>query len=509
MIKKLKPQYLFNFLFLIFLGFIIFFIIKLLINEHLVWFAALAILVEIVNFVLALMIFMSNKNHNAKISWLIAIITFPIVGHFLYIFSGLNFNNRKYHRLVEKHFIENEIIDFEDEQKWFLKNNDDVEIKRIVKFISTITNNYIHNNSTIKFIDDGNEKYNLLFKHLRNAKNFIHIEYYLIHDGDIFRELKSILIEKANQGLEIRILLDDMGLMAFPTKHIFDLKKVGIKIARQNKLYFPFLTSAQNYRNHRKIVIIDNEVAFFGGMNVGDEYISKSKKFGYWRDSHYIVTGTIIRSLAILFAKDWVRWTKELLIDNKYLIAMPTGNEDGNTLLIPSGPNDKHFTMKNILLKLINSANKSILITTPYFSPDSDIIEALKNSAMSGVEIKILIPGKADKQLVYFMTKIKASELIEYGAKIYYYKNTFVHKKTFVFDHKFAIVGSINLDHRALFLNFELSAFVYNASLVYNLEKSFRDDLKHSKLLNGRNLEKENYFIKAKNLFFRFAEPLF
>ncbi len=509
MFKKFKFYHLINILFWIFIALIIYFIINLFINNHLFWFIMLVFGFQVINVFIFCLLFTSNKNTTAKISWFMALCFVPIFTHAFYLAYGLNFNFKKYQKLVTDK-IDKDLLKNNAEQEEFLKSNNDPQLREIVSFLSKVTHNNLSTNSTIRLLDHGNHKYNLLFSHLRKAKNFINIEYYLVHDGDIFRELKMILLDRLSDGIEVRILFDYLGILGFPLKHIYDLRKAGAKVVYQNKFLFPpFVGSSNNYRHHRKIVIIDNEVAFFGGMNIGDEYISKSKKFGFWKDSHYFVKGTIISSIALIFAQDWVRWTKEKLDDDKYLKSNKTLEDDGNILMFPSGPNDREFNIKQILLKLISSAKKTIWITTPYFSPDDDIINALKRALVSGIKIKILIPGRADKQMVYFLTKFKSSQLIKYGAEVFMYKDIFIHSKTFIFDSKFAIVGSINLDHRSLFLNFELSAFVNNKDLIYNLEKSFKNDLEHSKPLIVKEFEQENYFIKTKNLIFQLIEPFF
>ncbi len=509
MFKKFKGYYLINILFLIFIILIIFFIVNLFINNHLFWFIMLVLGFQIVNIFVFCVLFTSHKNMTAKISWFMALCFIPIFTHIFYLAYGLNFNFKKHQKLVENK-INTSLLKNDTEQKRFLMDNNDPQLRNIVSFLTKVTGYKLSTNSTIKLLDNGNYKYNLLFEHLRKATKFIHIEYYLVHDGDIFRELKLILLEKLSKGIEVRILLDYLGILGFPIKHIYDLRKAGAQVVYQNKFLFPpFVGSANNYRHHRKIVIIDNKVGFFGGMNIGDEYTSKSKKFGFWKDSHYFVSGSIISSLALIFAQDWVRWTKEELTSKKYLNSEPSVENDGNILLFPTGPNDDKFNIKEILLKLISSSVKSIWITTPYFSPDEEIINALKRALISGVKIKILIPGRADKQWAYFLTKFKSSKLIEFGAEVFMYENIFIHSKTFIFDSKFAMVGSINLDHRSLFLNFELSAFVNNSDLVYNLEQSFKKDLIHSKPLKAKDFERENYFIKTKHLIFELIEPFF
>ncbi len=510
MFKKFKFYYLINILFWIFIALIIYFIVNLFIYNHLFWLIMLVFGFQIINIFIFCLLFTSNKNSTAKISWFMVLCFVPIFTHAFYLAYGLNFNFKKYQKLVTDK-IDPDLLDNKSEQEEFLRNTNDPQLREIISFLSKVTNHYLSTDSNIVLLDNGNRKYNLLFSHLRKAQKFIHIEYYLVRDGDIFRELKMILLDRLAEGVEVRILLDYLGILGFPTKHIYDLRKAGAKVVYQNKFLFPpFVGSANNYRHHRKIVIIDNEVAFFGGMNIGDEYISKSKKFGFWKDAHYLVKGSIISSISLVFAQDWVRWTKEELIQPKYLKTPKLAvKNEGNILIFPTGPNDKDFNIKHILLKLISSAKNTIWITTPYFSPDDEIIDALKRVLISGIKIKILIPGRADKQIVYFLTKFKSSQLIKYGAEVYIYKDIFIHSKTFIFDSKFAIVGSTNLDHRSLFLNFELSAFVNNKDLIYNLEKTFENDLSHSKPLIAKEFEQENYFIKTKNLIFQLIEPFF
>ena len=345
---------------------------------------------------------------------------------------------------------------------------------------------------------------------MKQAKRYIHMQYYIIRNDELWQEVEKVLIQKAREGVEVRILFDSMGCRTMKNRDWERLEKEGIQVAE----FFPALLGQLqlrvNYRNHRKIVVIDGRVGFVGGFNVGREYIGRDEKFGYWRDTHLCIEGAAVTSLAVRFVLDWNYAAKENLFLEDSLFEIPKYLRNGRdpVQIISSGPDSKIKMIHDNYLRLIHRAQDHVYIQTPYFIPDESILDALKIAAKSGVDVRIMIPCKPDHPFVYWATYSYIGEMVAAGAKCYVYNNGFLHAKTLSIDGMVACVGTANMDFRSFGLNFEVNAVIYSERTVQRLERAFENDMTLCTQVTRKVYDERGLVIKAKEQFSRLLSPL-
>jgi len=363
-------------------------------------------------------------------------------------------------------------------------------------------------NNEIEIYTDGERKFQELFNSIENAKDHIHMEYYIIRNDDLGNKLLNILSKKAKEGVEVRLLYDSVGGRQISKDKIEKLKSSGVKVAVFFASTIPFVNFKINYRNHRKIVVIDGTVGFVGGFNVGNEYMGLNNKIGYWRDTHLKISGDAVIDLQTRFFLDWSHASKqELMFLPKYF---PDNRMQGKVgiQIISSGPDKSDEVIKSNYVKMINSAKKSILIQTPYFVPDASVFEAIKIAAASGVDVRIMIPCKPDHPFVYWATYWYCGGLLKYGVKVYIYEYGFLHAKTLVIDGTVASVGTANFDVRSFKLNFECNAIIYDTKTSKMLYDIFMEDLNYSMELTRELYLERGILIRFKESVCRLLAPL-
>ena len=357
--------------------------------------------------------------------------------------------------------------------------------KTLTEFIRRAGSSPLTANNKVKLLLNGEEKFPELIKALENAKSHIHLEYYIYENDVTGNQIAEMLIKKAKEGLEVRFLYDDFGSHGLTKPFIQKLKEAGVQTAPFYKIKWYALANRINYRNHRKIVIIDGYVGFVGGINMSDKYrndlIPKNKLF--WRDTHLMVMGQATSYLQYLFMCDWNFCSPNKLVYNElYFPEIPLNNtiEDDVVQIAASGPDSLQPVIFYSLLESISAAKKSIYITSPYFIPGESLMDALIIAIQSGLDVKVLVPGISDSKMVNAAASAYYTELLQYGAKIYKYNKGFVHAKTMVIDDDLAIIGSANMDYRSFDLNFEVNAMVYSKNIAKELKEAFENDLKES-----------------------------
>ena len=357
--------------------------------------------------------------------------------------------------------------------------------KTLTEFIRRAGSSPLTANNKVKLLLNGEEKFPELIKALENAKSHIHLEYYIYENDVTGNQIAEMLIKKAKEGLEVRFLYDDFGSHGLTKPFIQKLKDAGVQTAPFYKIKWYALANRINYRNHRKIVIIDGYVGFVGGINMSDKYrndlIPKNKLF--WRDTHLMVMGQATSYLQYLFMCDWNFCSPNKLVYNElYFPEIPLNNtiEDDVVQIAASGPDSSQPVIFYSLLESISAAKKSIYITSPYFIPGESLMDALIIAIQSGLDVKVLVPGISDSMMVNAAASAYYTELLQYGANIYKYNKGFVHAKTMVIDDDLAIIGSANMDYRSFDLNFEVNAMVYSKNIAKELKEAFENDLKES-----------------------------
>lgn len=336
-------------------------------------------------------------------------------------------------------------------------------------------------NNRSEVLTNGQKTFRALFSALEIAKDHIHLEYYIFHNDGIGRDILNLLMRKASEGVKVRVLVDGLGNRSLE-KRFGELRKAGVETAGFYPVRFPFFSRRLNLRNHRKIVVIDGLVGFLGGLNVGDEYLSRNKKIGFWRDTFLKLEGDSVNFLQTVFLNDWNVATHED-INGPLYYPRPLQLGSQLTQIAATGPDSDWGSMLQIFFVALTSAEKTIYIETPYFIPDEGSVMALKTAALSGVDVRIILQGVPDHKLTYWASHSYIEELLESGVRIYRYQKGVLHAKILILDSKIGVVGSTNFDIRSFSLNFEISAFIYEWAFAHRLEQDFHQDLDDSEEL--------------------------
>lgn len=454
------------------------------------------------------LIFIERKEATTTWAWLLILLVLPVVGFVLYLMFGQNLSRQKI-------FKEKKVTDERKSKELLEKFKEEERNSRMSEeFIELIRMNYNHsgalytNGNSIETFINGEDKFKALIEDIRSAKNFIHIEYYIFRLDELGKTIINELKKKVDEGVEVRLLADGMGSKSLRTKDIKYIRSLGIKFYLFFPGILPYVNTRLNFRNHRKIVVIDGKVGYVGGFNVGDEYINKGKQFDFWRDTHVRIKGRAVDELNKRFILDWDYASEGEL--NTYEKYFPKQTEEGDIgiQIISSGPDHKEEYIKNAYMKIINDAKKSVYIQTPYLVLDEPMKEALKIAALSGIDVRIMVPGEPDHFFMAWILSANMGELMEYGVKIYKYEKGFIHSKTIVADGKVASIGTANLDIRSFQLNFEINAIIFNCDFASKQEEIFNKDIEDSKLVTLEDYNNRGRAIRIKEALIRLIAPI-
>ncbi len=437
-----------------------------------------------------IVILVRSENVQSKLAWMLLLLVDSLFATLLFITFGREFRRTyRYKKHVDsqnRNYMKNEPHTNMDDQ---IYDKLEPAIKDIYKTSLGLTGHHVYaNNTSINVLTNGNEKFPKLIEELKNAKSHIFMSYFIIKTDNIGKEVMEILRDKAKQGLDVRLLYDYLGGLRANGKYLKSLKKDGVKVVAIDKFILGALSTKLNYRNHRKVTIIDGKKAFIGGLNLGDEYNHNSKKFGFWRDTHLFIEGKLVNSLMSVFAKDWNYATGEFLKQAKYYCADEIAS-NSYCQVVQSGPDTKLPYIKDSYLKMIYSAEKSIKISTPYLILDGEFRTALKMASLKGVKVEILLPGLPDKNAVYKVTEANMGKLLNFGVNVYKYKDTFVHAKILIVDDKMASCGTFNLDVRSFVINFEATV-LFTGDAVKKLVQDFEEDISSK---NSNKIKREEW----------------
>jgi cardiolipin synthase len=460
-----------------------------------------------------ILVFYERRNPTVTWAWLMLLIFFPFIGFIIYILFGQNYRKNKRLRLkkVEDRFHRKAAL---QEQK--LDHNKMVfHDPEIEKYQDNI---HLHlagsealftQDNLVEVYISGDQKFPSLLKCLESAQKYIHIEYYIFRSDKIGKQIIRVLEKKAAEGIEVKMLYDAIGGINLSDIFFKRLKKNGGKVVSFFPSFLYYFNLRINYRNHRKIAIIDGREAFVGGFNVGDEYLGRSKRFGFWRDTHLKIMGSAVNGLQRQFILDWRFASKhKMKYDEKEYF--PTRKPLGKTgiQIVASGPDSKWTSIKDGYFKIINSSQKRIYMQTPYFIPDESIFQALKVAALSGIDVRIMIPDKPDQIFVYWASYSYIGDLLESGARCYTYNKGFIHSKMLVSDGITGSVGTANVDIRSFQLNFEINAFIYDTDVAGQLEKNFINDITDCTEITLEIYNRRSLNIKIKESFSRLLSSL-
>lgn len=448
------------------------------------------------------------------LAYLLLVITLPGIGILFYLSVGFNYRKKK---LYQKKIDIDDISFPELEEKirqqsleTLLEVKDELgQYYSLAKFLKN--KSFISNNNKVEIFINGEEKFPKLIEDLLAAKHHIHIEYYIFENDIIGNQIADILIQKAQEGLEIRIIYDDFGSKNIRNKFTDRLRKAGIETSAFYKVNFILLANRLNYRNHRKIIVIDGIIGYVGGINIGDNYINSSKSKLYWRDTHIKIEGLSVINLQFIFLSDWNFCAKQNISFSTELFPIEKYHQEfGDQLvqIIASGPDSDYPSTMYSLIQIILMAKRELLIITPYFVPDKSFLDAIKIAALSGVNIQLLVPGISDSKFVNTISQSHYEEILLAGVKIFRYNKGFIHAKTLICDQFISVVGSANLDNRSFELNFEINAMVYDTKMANTLKLQFLKDLESSTEINKNEWLKRPFYIKGIEKVLHLFSPL-
>jgi len=453
-------------------------------------------------------ILLENRAPGTTIGWLCILAFLPILGFIFFIIFGHKNHRHLFHH---KHISDNRLVNKVRQQTH--DDRDDILPKtteshpKLVNLL--IKSGYapmtLHNQ--VEILSNGGEKFTELFNDLEGASNHIHLSYFIFKDDEIGGDVLKILTRKVAEGVEVRVLLDGMGSMSTSGRFIRCMRQSGIQAEWFFPIRFPYITSRLNLRYHRKIVVVDGRLGFMGGLNIGDEYLSRDPKLGFWRDTHLKLEGEAVHTLQSIFLNDWYYVTRQKVEGTRYF--PQTSISQVLPVQIAGGGPDSYWT--SILQGFFNAitmANHRISIETPYFIPDESLMMALKTAALSGLDVRLIVQGFPEHKVEYMAMHSYFEELLQAGVKIYKYKKGTLHAKIFFIDNQLASVGSANMDARSFYLDFELCAFVYDQALAERLALDFEKDLTESLEVDLKTFQERPVYERFKESCARLFSPV-
>ncbi|SDK17386.1 cardiolipin synthase [Sediminibacillus albus] len=467
----------------------------------------------IFNILLAMtIVFLERRDASSTWAWLMVLLFIPIAGFILYLIFGRKLSNKKIFtwdtksRLGVKTAVQAQLRALE-EGSFRFKDESLLPYKDLFYLHLRNDDAILTQDNRVEIFTDGQKKFHSLLQDIEEAEDHIHLLYYILRSDRLGDLLADALIRKAKEGVQVRVLFDDMGSRELSRKFIRRIQKAGAEVEAFFPPLIPKVNLKINHRNHRKLAIIDGKIGYIGGFNIGDEYLGYNKKFGYWRDTHLKIVGDAVRNMQTRFILDWNQASRhDIMYEERYYAAEPAG--EVGIQIVSSGPDSDWEQIKNGYIKMIMSAKQYIYIQTPYFIPDDSLADALKIAVLSGVDVRIMIPNMPDHPFVYWATYSNIGDLLKAGADVYVYQNGFLHAKTIVVDEKIASIGTANIDVRSFKLNFEVNAFLYDRQVAGELAEKFKEDILHSSQLSYKLYLQRSTWIRFKEAIARLLSPI-
>lgn len=453
-----------------------------------------------------IVIVLENRNPVKSLAWIVVLVFLPIGGFILYLFFGQQYRHtrmisKRKRRILQKMSGNTTHISVSEPG-----NRLSPESLQQIKLGYQLggTQLFVHNH--IEIFTDGESKFKALIEDLNRAESFIHLQYYIFDNDTLGKIIKKILIEKARQGVKVRVLYDDVGCWKVRSRFFREMRKAGIEIKPFFKVTFPQLANKLNYRNHRKVAIIDGKIGYIGGMNIADRYCD-GLSWGIWRDTHARIKGPAVYGLQSAFSIDWSFTTREFLSEACYY---PPVEETGNTdiQILTSGPLGEWKEIAISFLKAIANARECIYIQTPYFLPTDSLLKALQAAALAKVDVRLMIPSHSDSRLLQYASQSYLKDILRAGIKVYFYQGGFLHAKSLIIDNEFSSLGSTNFDFRSFDHNFEINAFMYNADTNAQMKKIFINDMRQCRRITLSRWKRRPLTTKVAESFARLMSPI-
>ncbi len=450
-----------------------------------------------------IVVVLDNRNPVKTMAWILVLMFLPFIGLVFYYFFGRSqrrerlIGKKGYGRLLKKPMAE-----------YLAQNSSPVqpEYHRLIQLFQHTNQAFPFEGNRIDVYTSGDSKLQALLRELQQARQHIHMEYYIIEDDAVGRLVRDVLVEKARAGVEVRLIYDDVGCWHVPTRFFEEMKDAGIEVRSFLKVRFPLFTSKVNYRNHRKIVVIDGRIGFVGGMNLAERY-TRGFSWGIWRDTHILIEGKAVHGLQTAFLLDWYFVDRTLITAARYFPKLDTyGTSMVQT--VTSDPVGRWREIMQGLLMAITGAKKYFYIQTPYFLPTEQILTALQVAALSGVDVRLMLPARADNRITHLGSCSYLADVLRAGVKVYFYKKGFLHSKMMISDDLLSTVGSTNLDFRSFEHNFEVNAFLYGMETALQMKEIFLQDQRECVQIHLKTWEKRSWKRKTAESVVRLMAPL-
>ncbi|MDR1004484.1 MAG: cardiolipin synthase [Prevotellaceae bacterium] len=450
-----------------------------------------------------IVIVLDNRNPVKTLAWILVLTFIPVAGIVLYIFFGRSsrreriIGRKTYNRLIKKPMVEYLAQDTTQLPAAY---------SRLITFFYNTNQAFPFDGNRIEVYTDGTSMLQSLLDALERAEKHIHIEFYIFEKDEVGMRVRDVLMQKARQGVEVRVVYDDVGCWKVPSDFFDEMRAAGIEVHGFLKVRFPLFTSRVNYRNHRKIVVIDGRIGFVGGMNLAERYMAHSPE-AYWRDTHLLVEGKAVHGLQTTFLLDWYLVDSTLISDSRYF---PRLEVYGSSLMqvVTGDPIGQWKEIMQGMVIAISSARKYVYLQTPYFLPTEQILLAMQSAALAGVDVRLMLPLRADNRLTHFASCSYLSDVLRAGVKVYFYRKGFLHAKMMVSDDALSTVGSTNIDFRSFEHNFEVNAFIYDTSIALKLRDIYLNDQRDCIRISLKEWSKRPIRRKAAESVVRLMAPL-
>lgn len=462
-------------------------------------------------FMSVMVLYLLNKDMNAtvKLTWLLLIMLVPVFGALLFWYTQTEIGHRAVKERLNQLIKDTKNSIPQGEETLRKVQEEDAGTAALTTYLNRTGCFPVYENTAVTYFPSGEAKFAEVLEQLKRAEHFIFLEYFIVDEGIMWGKILEILAKKAAEGVEVRVMYDGMcEFTLLPLDYPKRLKKLGIQCKKFAPVT-PFVSTHYNYRDHRKILVIDGHTAFTGGVNLADEYINEVERFGHWKDTAVMLQGEAVKSFTLMFLQMWNVDEKQPEFDKFLQYPVPKA-EEGTGYVIPYGdcPLDNDKVGESVYMDILNRAKEYVHIMTPYLILDGEMENALQFAAKRGVDVKLILPGIPDKKPAYALAKTHYTALLEAGVKIYEYTPGFVHAKVFVSDDKKAVVGTINLDYRSLYHHFECAAYLYQTACISSIEADFQETLSKCRVVTKETIKKEKWSMKIMGRVIKVIAPL-
>ncbi len=449
-----------------------------------------------------------NRNPVKTLAWITVLVLLPVAGIVLYIFFGRSLKHvRMISRKKRRKLIKRDDIKHLMQSQSAAHDELPIKWQQMIKLVNNIQGSPYLANNEVQIFTNGRDKFEAYKRDLLLARNYIHIQYYIIENDNIGNEIATILKQKVQEGVKVRVLYDHVGSFHFDMSYFKKLRRAGVDVYPFMKITFPEFANRINWRNHRKITVIDGEVGYIGGMNIADRYVTGGK-MGHWRDTHLRVKGDVVAAMQVSFAIDWNFMKRELIEESVPVVDPASISNPVGVQLVTGGPTSQWGNMAFVFQKAIENARKSIYIQTPYFLPSDSLLKALQVAALSKVDVRLMIPRKPDSFLLRYASYSYVKQCLDAGIKIYFYEPGMLHAKVVVIDDEFVTTGSTNFDFRSFEHNFEGNLLLYSKDFNQRMTRIMHDDMMRSTRISLRAWRRRSMWQKALESLTRLFGPL-